>query len=646
MSIITQFEALANELLLDLFEYFDTLHLLGAFSSLNYRFDTLLYKHFRAYHLDLRRICKQDFNILCQQHFPLIINNIVSVHLAGYNEPPGLLQLFLSRGFILDQFLHLQSLSLYRIKYTDIIKLLGESHRLVHLYRLNIIQCNMSIIPQDTSYSINQIWNLPKLTHLNLERFYLPEVQFSRLTVTSDTLQHLSIQTVLGCPFSDLVNIFQCTPRLRFLSICIDLQDEEEQFPIVFTPIITLKLEIYVGTRTLNSFLQNLPNLRHLTVHIFDNYLNGHEWKQIIVKHLPNLKVLRFKMLIHGLTNHNMDEQVDELLETFRTLFWLDEHHWYVRCDWDSDRISSYGNLYTVPYAFHLFGDTDYRRSKWTCPDDKKYCSFDHVHSLIINRSIKQPFNIHSSCFSNIHDIKIRVPLPDKIWSIIPTFDHLTSLTVSIYEENDLFDLQLLLDKTTRLYTLSVEHQNASALRLISKLTSASIRQLVFLPSISPDQLFFDDADCAAFARSSLAHQCEVLEIYVRSQAGVVYLVHTMVNLRAMIIYVCDDENVDVESSQVRRTRYSFVKGKLNFVRRELSLLWKRLSTRKRKSHTTRKDFPEEKSPASLDIPFSTFSTQMEHELIEWLQNTLQTRCWISCSSGWTDYFYLKCWIG
>ncbi|CAF0980332.1 unnamed protein product [Adineta steineri] len=630
---MTLFESLPNELLLNCFEYFDACHLLAAFCLLNSRFDKLLYKYFRAYHLDLRRISKQDFNILCKQHLFLIIDRIISLHLADYNETPGLLHRFFFHGFLIDQFIHLKKLALYRIDYINVIKLLGDRHRLLRLCHISISECNMSIIPRDASYSINQIWNLPKLTYLGLERCHLLEIDFSRLLGMSSTIEHLSIQAGMGCSFNNIIQILQHTPSMRILSITVESEDENEQLPIMFTPITTLKLQFYGTTRALNSFLQNMSNLHNLTIDMIDNYMNGHEWKQIIVEHLTKLKTLRFRMPIYGLNSHGIEKEIDELLDTFRTPFWLDEHQWYVRCDWYSDFTSSSGCLYTLPYTFDLFTGTAYKQSKWTCPEDTMYWIFDRVQKLTFRTSIKQPFDIHSIYLPNIHDIKTNLPLPDKLWSVIPTFNHLTSLSVSLSEGDTSFNLQTLLDQAPHLYTLMIEDENLSALRVVSRLTSVSIRQLVFIPCLLPDTHFFDDADCAAFARSSLARQCEVLEIHIRSRASVMNLIRTMINLRAMTIYVKDDD--DMQSSPVKHLRRNFLTRKTNSMRDGLNSLWRKLSIQKRKLGTM-------KNTTENDAR-SSYNT--EPELIEWLQNNAQRRCWISCSSGWTGDFYVKCWI-
>ncbi|UJR19556.1 hypothetical protein I4U23_022686 [Adineta vaga] len=55
-------ESLANELLLDLFEFLDGIDLLRAFGGLNCRFETLLHRYVLDYHLDFRFVSKRDFD--------------------------------------------------------------------------------------------------------------------------------------------------------------------------------------------------------------------------------------------------------------------------------------------------------------------------------------------------------------------------------------------------------------------------------------------------------------------------------------------------------------------------------------------------------------------------------------------------------
>lgn len=140
---VMHFESIPNEILLDLFAYFDIIPLFHAFRGLNIRFETLLYNAHQEYHLDFQRVSKQDFDIICQQYLSTIIDRIVSLHLSESDKNPGLSELFLSRGFRLAQFIHLRSLTVYHINFEDIDDILDEIPHLKNLIYLNITYCDI-----------------------------------------------------------------------------------------------------------------------------------------------------------------------------------------------------------------------------------------------------------------------------------------------------------------------------------------------------------------------------------------------------------------------------------------------------------------------------------------------------------------------
>jgi hypothetical protein len=60
-------EALANEILLELFEFLDAVELFRAFYDLNNRFNTLLLTHFRAYRINFHSVLKYRSDKLLTQ---------------------------------------------------------------------------------------------------------------------------------------------------------------------------------------------------------------------------------------------------------------------------------------------------------------------------------------------------------------------------------------------------------------------------------------------------------------------------------------------------------------------------------------------------------------------------------------------------
>jgi hypothetical protein len=151
-------EALANELLLDLFECLDAVHLFHAFSGLNARFDNLLLIHFQSYHFDFRLVTKSNFEDICQKYLPAIVDRIILLHLTNSNKILNTSHFFLSHDFTLDHFNHLQSLSLYDTNSFDLLhQLIYQCRCLPQLTHLNIIKCYLCGNNTDTSDFINNI---------------------------------------------------------------------------------------------------------------------------------------------------------------------------------------------------------------------------------------------------------------------------------------------------------------------------------------------------------------------------------------------------------------------------------------------------------------------------------------------------------
>jgi len=80
------------------------------------------------------------------------------------------------------------------------------------------------------------------------------------------------------------------------------------------------------------SFLQRTPNLCLLNLSMGFGLIDGHQWENIIRNYLPKLKTFRFTMETLFDANRFSKERIDELMNSFRSSFWIDEHRWFVRC--------------------------------------------------------------------------------------------------------------------------------------------------------------------------------------------------------------------------------------------------------------------------------------------------------------------------
>ena len=142
---MTHLEVLPNELLLELFKFFNVPELFRVFDGLNSRLNNLLWYHFQSYHLDLRSISKNDFDTLCDEYLLQIINEITVLRLSNDDDTPQQVERFLSHDNLLGQFTRLRVFSLYHVRSKTVMnKISFQLKHLSTLTHLNIIQCCFS----------------------------------------------------------------------------------------------------------------------------------------------------------------------------------------------------------------------------------------------------------------------------------------------------------------------------------------------------------------------------------------------------------------------------------------------------------------------------------------------------------------------
>jgi hypothetical protein len=236
----------------------------------------------------------------------------------------------------------------------------------------------------------------------------------------------------------------------------------------------------------------------------------------MIQKYLSKLKIFQFKMNFSPLTDKDKDEQLNEIIDTYRTKFWIDEHQWFVRCHW---RISSEQNqsdrieLFNLPYSFSIYSaNANYTISKSTCPSNSEYLICKQVTFLDCRSSSSIASDVH---FSNIKNLLISLPFNDQLLTHVPTLDRLTSVT--LYQDKDAnlenirIQLQLLLNRAPylrALYFFSWSVLSYEAVLL--KITSVSVRSLYLLGSFS-----HDDEQYIELSRSPFRANSRISRLYL-----------------------------------------------------------------------------------------------------------------------------------
>lgn len=540
------FEFLANELLLDLFEYFDTSHLFHAFHGLNIRFNQLLYHHFQSHQFNLQYISKEDFELLLKNYLPLIINEIKSLRLSN-DETSDLPELLLSYGFTLNKFHNLQFLSLYNIHSIETLtRIIYQCQYLPQLIHLNIMKYSENDIHKNITDLLNNIWNLKTLLYCNLNGIIHPdETSLSKITMISSSIKYLSIENIpsnLTC----LSHLLICTPNLQQLSTTIYSYSLNDHMKNNILTLKSLKLFFGGSINSLKNLLEKIPNLTNMMIITSHVYINGNIWKQLIIDYLPNLKVFQLKMeLDFQERNDDMNEITDELIHSFQNLFWIEEHQWFIRLHWNpSDPYKSI-TLYTLPYAFDTFDYSNKSCTKSTCLDsENQYWSYDYVeifdHSNIENNLLDN-FSLLRARFPNIEYLQINLPFDNMFWLRYFSFNHLKSLSISIYKYSGYLQLQTLFDQAPYLYSLKIEFSIDFLINLF-QLTSQSIRRLDFLDILNNQSIYFTKDDCMNLINSSFGKQCEVLLIRLKSRYLVMNLIENMFNLR-LLIFECEDDH-------------------------------------------------------------------------------------------------------
>lgn len=581
-------ELLCNELLLYVFEFLDDVHLYRAFYSLNYRFNTLLFDYNRNFCLDFRSIRKHDFQRICEKYAPSVVDRITSICLSDDDDTPQQIRHYLDHGIPLRLFSNLRSLSLCNIRSCQTMKDISEEWRLLpHLTQLCLIQCDMQSDTYKCQSLIDHIWCLPKLIRCHFGVSFFGNLPFPVPTVISMSLKHLSVEH-LNFRLIQLPHLIERTPCIRNLSMCINLSSVDNYLSLAAIPSITsLVLHVRDAPLAFRKLLRCTPNLTHLTVKFSDTYLgylrnwlkgtyfedtnyepnlhristsapiymDGRKWEDIHTNHLPRLQTFQLKMDIQYWSRYNKEEEVDRLLMSFSSHFWIRERRWFVRCNWNPNTDSSYLCLYTLPYAFDDFNMHGVSiRSKSTAPNENDYWFYDQVRSLDLHYLLSTNPVLNHARFSNLSHLLIDLPFDESIPSALLTFNHLKSLTVfTLKNDTKAYNqLQTLLDRAPILYSLKLScgEQLTPELELFEN-RSASVRCLDLDGYTKhEDWQWFNNQQCVALCHSPLGVQCEVLRIKVENAIDILELVYSMPYLRALSVQALDEGNMpDIEAS-------------------------------------------------------------------------------------------------
>ena len=548
-----EMEILANELIFDTFEYLSVVDLFHCFDGLNQRFDALLREYLRVHpYVDFRLASKDDITLMRRHNLPMVATDLRGMYLSDDDTNPHLVDSFLSRLFPLNRFENLTTISVEHVSSLEkILRLLDDIHRLSHLTDLHLHRCSIEADQKSIVEIINTIWHLPQLTTCTLDLSFPHRNHFIPPTTISCSIRYLIIKSVL-CLQANLALLHESTPFLESLSVQIwnpDDDDENVRSSSMF-PLKTFDVRCEDPSVCFRSLLRSLPNLTRLNIRTKKIHLNGDDWQTLIRQRLPQLNSFHLYMELNFNDIPPREEDIDRILSTYRTPFWIDEHQWFIQTHWNEEaEENSIVYLYTLPFAFEQFSlDMDENfRVKSTCPTTT---DFHQVTSLQFSWNVYEDVVLPNISFDRLRDLSITLPLNKHFRAILPRLDRLVSLGVRLVQftddddEDELGHLQEILDRSPRLFSLKF-HSWPSLPKKDRRIggrmppftvRSQSVRQLDLRGSTSSGQSkhFYSNDQCAELLKCPLASQCEFLHIRLEKRTNVLELVKKMPRLRTL----------------------------------------------------------------------------------------------------------------
>ncbi|CAF1269393.1 unnamed protein product [Adineta ricciae] len=322
----TLLDQLPTELFYLLFDYFWAHEIFFSFTSLNRRINSII-KSYHAYHLNFESIRKCDFTQICESVRP---EQVISLILSDKNDTPNQSTLFLSY-FQIEQFTNLRSISLIKIEYKSLHRILLD---LSELKQLEAVSFNYSGERGMHIKLEDNIGELPvKICSLspNFYQEIFPQLK-SIGTIYSEELTSIDLPNLLHLKLNsysltfDMNEIFKNAPQLQSVTFLFSHFDHfiATQSYNSIKQLNLTSAHISMPICRIEQFLQNFPNLMHFEIRDVNettdmSILNGYQW-QIITQ---TFKTFNFEF-------HVKNVLTESDLDSFRTRFWIEEKHWFV----------------------------------------------------------------------------------------------------------------------------------------------------------------------------------------------------------------------------------------------------------------------------------------------------------------------------
>ncbi|CAF0917874.1 unnamed protein product [Adineta steineri] len=330
---VTCFEDLSNELIYEIFELLDFHHVYQAFYSLNTRFYNLIVNSTVPIDINLSSISKSTFH---RYNKDVILPNkhrIHSLHLSN----PCLYDDISSPIHILSQFLRLETLSLNNIESKHLEYLLPT---LVSLSCLSSLSITSNDIIRNKTSIYYQIVRLPALKYCSLSLKRSNSGEPLLLTANEYSLiEHLIIKHDITT--NELYNLLSHVPQLRRLYVS-DISSSWRKViktSVFILPYLT-HISLDLNSIYFNAFEEmmidifNQVQVLHISIRFIYNemYDNANRWEQLILSHMPNLRIFDIQYDNITTDNHNGNQVISNTTsDNFTSSFWIKRQSFFTQ---------------------------------------------------------------------------------------------------------------------------------------------------------------------------------------------------------------------------------------------------------------------------------------------------------------------------
>ena len=300
------------------------------------------------YILDMQLISKSNFYLLCRLIKP---QNVIALILSNDEQISDQIDLFLSIVH-LRQFTRLHSVTLRDIDEFQLNFILKR----VNLSLLTSFSFTIRKYDDRCIKTTNSLFT-PIITQSNLRKLEF-DIKTTRLSQISwpitCTVQYLTINNYIT--INDLLTILQGFPYLHTIILRNSFIDFDNYLitkvstVTSFPQLVSLTIEkLIVSVNQLELFLSMTPSLVYLKLIGGTKMLDGKRWEQFIQINLPLLAEFEFLFTEWRFFQKTISE-MELIIASFQTSFWIEHKKWYVTCDNDIDIDSSSNiRLYTIP---------------------------------------------------------------------------------------------------------------------------------------------------------------------------------------------------------------------------------------------------------------------------------------------------------